>query len=96
MELKSCQGPGCKVVRSFKSHLYGIEINVNKEDSPVVVCLNRTFMELKSSHGFTAASVQVCLNRTFMELKFVTPPSGKFIAPSLNRTFMELKSFSRY
>ena len=46
----------------------------------MMVCLNRTFMELKSSQSRVAKTASLSLNRTFMELKWAANSlSGTYV-----------------
>ena len=38
----------------------------------LLLCFNRTFMELKLNQSIFAADSSICFNRTFMELKSAT------------------------
>ena len=59
-------------LRSFQSHLYGIERVKMKIMQLTRSCFNRTFMELKDEFNHDYCDRFLSFNRTFMELKVDT------------------------
>jgi hypothetical protein len=56
-----------------------------------LICINRTFMELKFLDTLGCIITGVSINRTFMELKLKQSTSICTVSARINRTFMELK-----